>query len=73
VSSVRERNYRGYCAHNALAQAVAGEVLARRGEFTGVFAAVPGLDARTQARAVNYLGEFFSDAASGRMVRDCVG
>ncbi|HET9813037.1 MAG TPA: hypothetical protein VFP57_05195 [Sphingomicrobium sp.] len=72
VTSVRQRNYRGYCAHDALARAVAANLVQRQAELLGVFSAVPGLDARTQARSVNYLGEFFSDAASGRMFRACV-
>ena len=37
VSSVRQRNYRGYCMHNADAAAVAAEMARRRGELLGLF------------------------------------
>ena len=72
VSDVRQRNYRGYCAHIPQARTVAAELAPRRAEFTGLFARIPGLDARNQARAAGFIGGFFDDLASGRIFRTCV-
>lgn len=73
VSSVRQRNYRGYCAHNADAAAVASEMSRRRAEFLGVFSAIPAMDERTRRRATSYLEGFFNDVDSGRIFKNCVG
>jgi hypothetical protein len=72
ISNVRQRKYRGYCAHLAQARAFAAQLSPRRAEFLGVFAAIPGLDPREQARAANYLQGFFTDVDSGRIFRTCV-
>jgi hypothetical protein len=72
VSNVRQRNYRGYCAHIAQARAIAAQLAPRRGEFTGLFATIPGLDVRNQARAAGFINGFFDDVASGRIFRSCV-
>jgi hypothetical protein len=73
VRSVRERHYRGYCAHSADAAAVASEMVARRGEMLAALAAIPGLDQRSQRRAATYLDGFFSDVAAGKILRTCLG
>ena len=72
VTSVRQRNYRGYCIHNADATAVAAELSRRRGEFTGLFSTIPGMDERTRGRAANYIDGFFKDVDSGKIFKTCV-
>ncbi|MFL6721515.1 MAG: hypothetical protein ACJ8FT_06900 [Sphingomonas sp.] len=72
VTNVRQRLYRGYCAHLGPARAVAAEISQRRGEFVGLFASIPGLAQRDQARAAAYLNDFFADVDSGRIFRNCV-
>lgn len=72
IQSVRDRNFRGYCAHLSQARAVAAELAPRRAEFLGVFGSVPGLDAHNQRAAVSYLNEFFNDIDSGKIFRNCV-
>jgi len=72
VNNVRQRNYRGYCAHLAQARAFAAQISPRRAEFLGVFATIPGLQPREQARAANYLQGFFADVDSGKIFKSCV-
>ena len=72
VSSVRQRNYRGYCAHNADAAAVASEMSRRRGEFVGLFSTIQGMDERNRGKAAGYLDSFFKDVDSGRIFKTCV-
>lgn len=72
ISNVRQRNYRGYCVHAPQARAFAAQLAPRRAEFTGVFAAIPGLDARTQSRAASYIDGFFTDLGSGKIFKSCV-
>src|SRR5437763_9799861 len=72
IENVRQRNYRGYCAHMAQARAFAAQLSPRRAEFLGVFATIPGLEPREQARAANYLQGFLADLDSGKMFKSCV-
>ena len=72
VTSVRQRAYRGYCAFNADASAVASEMSRRRAEFTGLFGTVPGMDERTRNRATAYITGFFGDIDSGKIFKTCV-
>ena len=72
INSVRQRTYRGYCAHLAAARAFAAQISPRRAEFLGVFATIPGLEPRQQRDAVNYLQGFFADLDSGRIFKSCV-
>ena len=72
INSVRQRTYRGYCAHMAAARAFAAQISPRRAEFLGVFATIPGLDPREQARAANYIQGFFADVDSGKIFKTCV-
>lgn len=69
VRSVRIRYYQGYCRHNAQALAAAAEFRSKRGAIEGVFAQIPGLDQRTRAKAVAYLGGFFAEIATDDSVR----
>ena len=72
VGNVRQRNYRGYCAHLAQARAFAAQISPRRAEFMGVFSTIPGLTPREQGRAANYLQGFFADVDSGKIFKSCV-
>lgn len=71
IDNVRERTYRGYCAHLAQARAFATQLSPRRAEFLGVFATIPGLEPREQAKAGNYLQAFFADLDSGKIFKSC--
>jgi hypothetical protein len=73
IRSVRERAYRGYCAHSAAARTAAAEMLARRPALLAEIDRIPGLEERTRSRAKTYLEGFFRDAAAGRMLADCIG
>jgi hypothetical protein len=72
IDSVRQRTYRGYCAHLSQARAFAAQLAARRGEFLGLFATTPGLAPREQGKASAFLQGFFADVDSGRIFRSCV-
>jgi hypothetical protein len=72
INNVRQRNYRGYCAHLAQARAFAAQISPRRAEFLGLFSTVPGLDTRNQARAAAFIQGFFADVDSGRIFKSCV-
>jgi hypothetical protein len=72
IESVRQRNYRGYCAHINQARAFAAQLSPRRAEFLSVFATVPGLDARNLRSAVAYTNDFFNDLDSGKIFKSCV-
>ena len=69
VRSVRTRFYQGYCRHNAQALAAAAEFRAKRAAMEGVFAGMPGLEPRTRAKALAYLGGFFAEIATDDSTR----
>jgi len=75
--SVRERRYRGYCVHNAAAQAAATEFIARQGALKAVLNGIPQLDAHYRGKASAFLDSFFAQIASdkglGKMFKTCVG
>jgi hypothetical protein len=72
ISNVRQRNYRGYCSHIAGARAAAAQVSAQRASYLGLFATIPGLDAKNQARATDFIQGFFADVDSGKIFKTCV-
>ena len=77
ISSVRDRQYRGYCAHNAQALAAAAEFRAKQSQIVGVLSTIPGLDERRRAGAAAYLDTFFRDIATDetltrRVLRTCI-
>jgi hypothetical protein len=77
AATVGERRYRGFCVHNAAAQAVAAEVTAGRPSLFAELDAVPQLEDRTRRRALAYVGDFL-DRIDGpdevaRLLRTCVG
>jgi len=64
ISSVRERQYRGYCMYNGEAYAVAAQMRAERPQMLAALSSTPGLDPKTIARATQFLDPFFADIAS---------
>ena len=73
VNNVRQRLYRGYCAHNQYAAAFATQAAARRAELLGLISAIPGMEPKTQAKAASYLEGFFKDVAAGKLLKTCIG
>lgn len=72
IDNIRERNYRGYCAHLLQARSVAAQMSQRRAELLGVFSTIPGMEPRTQSRAAGFLQGFFKDVDSGKIFKACV-
>ena len=70
ISNVRQRFYRGYCAHNAQVLAAARQMRELKPQMIAAVTSTPGLDARTQARALAFLDPFFADIASDAAVTD---
>jgi len=77
LANVRVRKYRGYCRHNAEAQAFAAELAARRTAILGVLDETPQLDERARRKAAEYLGGFFDQIAAPQgvttMLQGCIG
>ena len=76
ISSVQERVYRGYCAHNAEAVAAARQMRDARPQLTAAISSTPGLEPRTAAKAIRFLDGFFADVANDdavntRLLRRC--
>jgi hypothetical protein len=77
ISSVRQRQYRGYCQFNGEAYAVAAEMRADEPQMLAALSSTPGLDPRTIQRATDYLNGFFADIASNdtlqsKVLKTCV-
>lgn len=68
ISSVRERLYRGYCMHNNEVIAAAREFRSARPQLIGAISSTPGLDPKTQQRALAFLDPFFGDIATDQSV-----
>jgi hypothetical protein len=78
LSDVSTRQYRGYCAFNAEALAVAGDFRDHQGDILAVIADTPQLDAGSRRKAAAYLEGFFRDiatdqAVSTKLLRACLG
>jgi hypothetical protein len=78
INSVRERKYRGYCAHNAEALAAARQMREMRPQMIAVLTSVPGLEPKTQQQAIAYLDGFFANDSSdadvqAKILNRCVG
>jgi hypothetical protein len=78
ISSVRERAYRGYCAHNNAVLAAARQMRDARPQMIAALTSTPGLDPRTQARATSFLDGFFADIATdetvtSKLLKRCAG
>jgi hypothetical protein len=77
LSSVKQRAYRGYCMHNAEALAAARQFRDARPQLIAAITSTPGLDPRTQQRAIAFLDPFFADIATdqstgARVLNRCV-
>lgn len=77
LSDIRERMYRGYCAHNAAIPPAAAQFRAMHAQIIGVLGQVPGLEPRSQRRAASYLEGFFAEiaddqAVAARILKRCV-
>jgi hypothetical protein len=68
LSSVKQRFFRGFCAHNGQVIAGAQQFRAARPQMLGVLAQTPGLEPRTLQRATSFLNGFFSDIATDQDV-----
>ena len=68
IATVRERYYRGYCAHNSYAVTAASEFRAKRPQMMAALAQVPGIDPRSVSRATAYVDGFFADIADDAAV-----
>jgi len=77
VANVRVRRYRGFCAHNAQAQAAAADLVAHRASLLAILDQIPQLDYTPRQRASSYLGDFFDHAGSpaqvAEIVKTCLG
>ena len=78
INSVRERKYRGYCAHNAEAIAAARQMREMKPQMIAALTSVPGLEPKTAQKAISYLDGFFADDASdadvqSRILSRCLG
>lgn len=77
ISSVRQRQYRGYCMHEAEAYAVAAQMRSAEPQMLAVLSSTPGLDPKTIQRATDYLGEFFAqiqsnDSVKAKVLKTCI-
>lgn len=78
IANVRQRYYRGYCAHNTQVLAAARQMRDLKPQMIAAITSTPGLDARTQARAIAFLEPFFADissdaAVSEKVLKRCYG
>lgn len=72
LSSVRQRQYRGYCIHNNAALAAAVQFRAAKPAILAALYETPGLEERTKARAAAFLEGFFADIATDESLRSKV-
>jgi hypothetical protein len=64
VANVKQRRYRGFCAHNEQATAFLTQISTRRDALLAILNETPELADRTRRNAANYLGDFFEEAGS---------
>jgi hypothetical protein len=69
ITSVRQRQYRGYCIHNGEAYAVAVQMRSQRPQLIAAITSTPGMDPKTAQRATQFLDSFFADIASNDTVK----
>ena len=77
LSDIRQRLYRGYCAHNAEVIPAAAQFRAMHSQILAVLGQIPGLEERSQRRAAAYLEGFFAEIAddqamAARILKRCV-
>lgn len=73
VRNVRQRLFRGFCAHNDALPAALDEYRGLRNEFISIINAQPRLDERERRRSVDYLGGFYNDLQSDADLRRISG
>ena len=78
LNSVKERKYRGYCAHNGAVREVARSIRSQWPALMAELDGIPGLDDRTRSNARSFLSGFYADIATdaaveSRIIRNCVG
>jgi hypothetical protein len=78
IRSVRDRQYRGYCTHNANVIQEARLFRSKQAEFEAVLRSIPGLEPRSLESASKFLGQFFAEIATDQSVADkilkrCIG
>ena len=69
IGDVRQRYYRGYCAHSPQALRAAAEINAAKADLMAIVASTPGLAARPRDRALAYMEQFFAEIASDATMR----
>ena len=78
LASVRQRVYRGYCAHNNDVLVAARQIREARPQLIAAITSTPGLEPATASKAISFLDGFFADIASdevvnAKLLRRCVG
>lgn len=78
LSSVRQRKYRGFCAHNPAVVAAARAIRDKQPALLAEIAAIPGLDRGAAAQAHAFLQPFFAEIATdaslqANILGRCVG
>jgi hypothetical protein len=64
LANVRVRRYRGFCLHNAQAQALAADLVTRRTALTSILDRQTELSESYRDKAKTYLGDFFDELGS---------
>ena len=77
MNSVRQRRYRGFCAHNQQAQAIAAEILGQRAAILATLNEQPELAAGPRQSAAQWMERFFADIATPadverNLLRNCL-
>jgi hypothetical protein len=77
IATVRDRSFRGYCAHNAQIAVVAAQFRAARPQVLAALGATPQLEERTLKRASAFIDQFFAKVATdqdinAKLVRRCI-
>ena len=77
ISNVKQRVYRGFCLHNPAVVAAARQFRNARPQLIEAITSTPGLEPRTQQRAIGFLEGFFADIATdqavdSRLIKRCV-
>jgi hypothetical protein len=76
LSNVRQRQYRGYCAHSPQGLEAAREMVAARPRMVAAITQTPGLSTRLQSSAIAFIDKFYaeiaSDSGTAAVLRKCV-
>lgn len=72
LTSVKQRKYRGYCAHNQAVLSAAKLMREKQGAMMAELAAIPGLDRNSAAKAAAFLQPFFNEIASDAAIQSAI-